>query len=246
MAESGANPSERPVWLIPIAAFLFFTIAGGMMFLFIRQDQEHQGPPFAKALDDVNGRMVIVPAGPFLYGEHKDTFILPSFYIDVTEVSNRVYADFAKAMNRPLPEGFVAARPELPVVNVTLDDARAFAKWAHKRLPNAREWEKAARGTDGRLYPWGMDRGAAAVNMGKNALLLPVTALDDGASPVGALNMLGNAAEWVEGFGAQGKPAIRGGSYLDYLYESMTWFETVPADGYHTTQVGFRCAKDAQ
>src|SRR5581483_1797185 len=92
---------------------------------------------------------------------------------------------------------FDAAHPELPVVKVKIADARAFAAWAGKRLPKALEWEKAARGPDGRLYPWGNDADPARANVGTGHLM-PVTAMPEGASIYGALNMSGNVWEMVD------------------------------------------------
>ena len=89
-----------------------------------------------------------------------------------------------------------------PVVNVLILDARAFAAWAGKRLPKGREWEKAARGKEGFLYPWGNELDTARANVGSGKLL-PVSALPSGASPYGALNMSGNVWELVD----RGEPA---------------------------------------
>jgi formylglycine-generating enzyme required for sulfatase activity len=213
--------------------------------------------------------MVLAPAGPFLFGKDKESITLPAFYIDKTEVTNGVYAKFCSEKGHPLPEGFTPDQPDYPVVNVSFLDAQAFAEWAGKRLPNAREWEKAARGEKGQAFPWGdqPDKTRAAVGL---PAPVPAKAFENGASPCGALQMVGNVWELVE----QAKPpsdqalanftnimrtrkmkppdreepwyTIRGGAFNDKdLIPDMVWdFTTVPAR-WRDFNIGFRCAKDA-
>ena len=88
-------------------------------------------------LNTETGQMVLVPGGPFQQGNEKKQTVVPAFYIDKTEVSNSTYEKFCAATNRPLPPKFPKDRPDEPVVNVTIADARAYAKWADKRLPTA-------------------------------------------------------------------------------------------------------------
>ena len=155
----------------------------------------------AKTISTPAGDMVLVPAGEFRFGQFKQVASLPAFYIDKTEVSNAAYARFCKATNRPLPEDFPDKQPSYPVVNVTIRDAREFARWAGKRLPTALEWEKAARGTDGRIFPWGNEKDASRANTKTGDAtpeLKPVDSFPSGASPYGALNMVGNALELVD------------------------------------------------
>ncbi|MDE3036449.1 MAG: formylglycine-generating enzyme family protein, partial [Nitrospirota bacterium] len=124
------------------------------------------------------GPMVLIPAGPFLMGspeggdslsdEHPQrTVTLRAFWMDRYEVTNADYARFVAATGHPAPKNASPAvtlweqdRPlagsgQHPVVNIGWQDAAAYCRWANKRLPTEAEWEKAARGTDGRLYPWG-------------------------------------------------------------------------------------------
>ena len=160
--------------------------------------------------------MVLVPAGEFRIGippnaplaaklkdahpEH--TVYLDAFYIDKTEITNEQYEKFLaeRAGKKPL---FAADQrfndPAQPVVGITYGDAVSYAIWAGKRLPTEAEWEKTARGTDGRLYPWGAAFNSALCNSYHAQIKKTVkaAAYPEGASPFGALNMAGNVSEWV-------------------------------------------------
>jgi formylglycine-generating enzyme required for sulfatase activity len=128
------------------------------------------------------------------------TVYLDNYWIDQTEVTNIQYNQCVVA---GVCEGGDTA-PEwadFPVTNVNWNQARTYCEWAGGRLPTEAEWEKAARGTDGRTYPWGEGidcdhaRYAEAPNCGNE--ILPVGSLPAGASPYGALDMAGNIAEWT-------------------------------------------------
>ena len=112
-------------------------------------------------------------------------------------ISTAADAKFCQTTSRPLPDLFPTDQPNDPVVNVTIGDARAFAAWAGKRLPNQFEWEKAARGADGRAFPWGNERDPSHANVGTH-VLRPVNDFPGGASPFGALQMVGNVWELVD------------------------------------------------
>jgi len=156
--------------------------------------------------------MVLVPAGEFKMGSGPDeawvnedegpqrVVNLPAFFIDQLEVTNREYKQFIDATGWPAPQSWTKNQyPEnadfVPVTSVTWWDATAYARWAKKRLPTEAEWEKAARGVDGRRYPWGDEFKAECANNDRD--LLPGGTKVAGASPFGVLDMAGNAAEWT-------------------------------------------------
>ena len=260
--EAAAVPAPvaptRPKWLIPVAAVVVLATAAGIYFA-----TRPKGPSFPLSITTPTGEMVLVPSGPFLSGEAKQSAAaLPAFYIDKTEVSNGAYASFCNATQRKLPDNF-SEDSKLPVVNVSILDAQAFAKWAGKRLPTAREWEKAARGTDGRTFPWGNDQDPSKANVDTKQLRT-VTEFSSGASPFGVLNLVGNVWEFVEQLSTPSKAAV------DHFRESMTpppgdedpWYQirglsnkepwnsgavwdsgTIPAR-WKAADIGFRCVQD--
>jgi len=225
----------------------------------------------AQTISTSTGEMVLVPAGNFLYGQTKQVASLPPFYIDKTEVSNAAYAQFSQATGHALPENFAGGHPDYPVVNVTIGDARQFAQWAGKRLPTDLEWEKAARGTDGRAFPWGNEKDASRTNTDPSDarlpesadLLRPVDSFSSGASPYGALQMIGNAWELVDKQRAPaadlrpfrsltpplqpGEPwyMVRGQSAWEPLADAAIWDSSAVPARWKSLHVGFRCAKDA-
>ena len=222
-----------------------------------------QPPALPKVISTSTGPMVLVPAGEFGFGGDKQRVALPAFYIDQTEVPNAEYAKFCQATNRPLPDRFPADKPDYPVVNVTIGEARAFAEWAGKRLPNAMEWEKAARGVDGRAFPWGNEHDPARANVGTHQLR-PVKDFAGGASPFGVLQMVGNVWEFVDQLRPPSAEAlksypklkpppraeepwymIRGQSCGEPLLDTVIW-ESAPVPArWKDFYIGFRCVKNA-
>jgi len=160
--------------------------------------------------------MVFVPAGEFPMGSNEGRddekpvhqIFLDAYYIDKYEVTVGQYAKFLEAtsMNAP-PMWTTMDQPphrKRPVVNVDWEDANNYCEWAEKRLPTEAEWEKAARGTDGRIYPWGNDPpNHLRANYGgkekwnKHTVLVPVGQLKNGQSPYGISDLAGNVWEWV-------------------------------------------------
>ncbi|HKX32386.1 MAG TPA: SUMF1/EgtB/PvdO family nonheme iron enzyme [Blastocatellia bacterium] len=199
------------------------------------------------------------------------------FFIDRTEVTNEQYRKFLEATGYPQPPSWSANRyPEgqdkYPVVDVTWEDAKVYAAWMGKRLPTEEEWEFAARGPEGRIYPWGNEWvpniANVATSESEKRQLAPVGRFSNGASPYGLLDLSGNAWEWTAsdyqaypggkvllpaGYG--NLKVIRGGSYEstpEYATATLRrgrpatrkdWPENTPAD---YSQTGFRCAQDVK
>lgn len=167
--------------------------------------------------------MVLVPAGSCLVGaDDGEAFFggphaleVAAFYIDKTEVTQKDYKKFK-------PDYVVKKGQEnCPVTHLTKAEASAYLASIGKRLPTAAEWEKAARGTDGRRYPWGSDWNFHKGNLTEKGRdhsfcsvgrMKPVGSYPQGASPYGCLDMCGNAWEWVADE-RDGRPVIRGGAY---------------------------------
>ena len=126
---------------------------------------------------------------------------LDSYLIDKYEVSNKEYGDFMKTKGHGAPAYWDDPRlnrPNQPVVGISWYDARAYCEYRGKRLPTEAEWEKAARGPNGNLYPWGDDFDPAKVNYGKtHDATMPVDSYPEGASYYGLYHMAGNVFEWV-------------------------------------------------
>lgn len=227
-------------------------------------------PQLAATIATDTGPMMLVPAGRFLYGQDKKATIVPDFYIDRTEVSNAYYAKFCQEAGHALPATFDRDRPDRPVVSITIVDAQAFAKWAKKRLPNSQEWEKAARGTDGRTFPWGDQTDASRANVSDNpktdARLSPVSAFFEGESPFKTLQMTGNALEYVDDqitpsaaavqqFATVLNPpamanepwySVKGGSFAKPLAAAVS-YEWIPIPArYSAPDIGFRCVRSVQ
>ena len=157
--------------------------------------------------------MVLIPAGAFWMGSDdrhpdegpKHRVTLPSFSIDRYEVTNADYRAYLTAIggrtNEVWPGGdFSPERADHPVANVTWHEAKAYCEWRGARLPTEAEWEKAARGTDGRTFPWGTDMDPMLANIAESHIghTLPVGSFPEGRSPYGLYDMAGNVWEWAE------------------------------------------------
>jgi formylglycine-generating enzyme required for sulfatase activity len=163
---------------------------------------------------DAHRGMVRIPAGPFQMGSndrHPDESPLhvvdiPTPYdIDLYEVTNAEYRDYLRATGRSSkgiwPGGdFPPDLARHPVANVNWFEAKAYCEWRGKRLPTEAEWEKAARGTDGRMYPWGNTMDVSRANIAESRIghTMPVGSYPKGRSPYGLYDVAGNVWDWTE------------------------------------------------
>ncbi len=181
---------------------------------------------------------------------------VPAFSIDRYEVTNAEYARFIQATGWQPPKHWNGASPppgldRHPVVNVSYTDAEAFARWAGKRIPTAEEWERAARGRDGRLYPWGNEFNASRCNTAEAGLgaTCPVDAYLLDRSPEGVIGMAGNVEEWTSAVtrDTQGveRRVVCGGSWLETgaLLALTAVRRPTGALAASYEDVGFRCVK---
>ena len=244
VAESPALPPEKartPVWIALAAAL---ALAAGIAFWMMR----------SPSVPVVPG-MVYIPAGTFLAGENKKPTELAAFFIDETEVSN---ADFCKAMGCSIQP----RQEKLPKVGIAVADARAYAQKIGKRLPTSLEWERAVRGTQGALFPWGDQKDTSKANVSDNPAaqheLMPVRSM---TGPL--FNIIGNAWEMVDGtvtpsatavamFAAVMNPpataqepwiTMRGGAFDRALEPGFAYDAVSIPERFSASNVGFRCAK---
>jgi gamma-glutamyl hercynylcysteine S-oxide synthase len=209
---------------------------------------------------------------PRRFHEHK--MHIDSFYIDKFPVTNAEFKKFLDAAhyqpkdrlnflhdwkNGMYPEGW----ENKPVTWISLEDARAYAEWAGKRLPHEWEWQYAAQGTDGRTYPWGNDWNPKAVPVPDTGRIMAIAAAVDahpgGASPFGVMDMVGNVWQWTDEFMDEHTRAgiLRGGSH--YQPQGSIWYFPqayrndqhgkllLMAPGYDRSgAVGFRCVMDTK
>jgi formylglycine-generating enzyme required for sulfatase activity len=212
-------------------------------------------------------------ADPLEQPEHKVD--LPAFFIDRTEVTNSAYKTFVDATGHKPPSNWIGkvfpeGRANSPVTGVSWQDASDYAAWAGKRLPREVEWEAAARGPEGRIYPWGNGWRSGVANIGQKpdkisadqypGGIKDVGRYPEGASAVGTVDMIGNAWEWVADeikvypgntesrleldSGATFR-VIRGGAYDGSKVNDATYRGYLDGSQAYP-KVGFRCVKDAK
>jgi serine/threonine protein kinase len=242
--------------------------------------------PLPPILKGHGADMALVPAGTFQMGRLRRSVYLDAFYLDVTPVTNQEFLTFVEVTGyKPDDEGAARflnhfsgkkiprGKENHPVVYVSWTDANAYAAWAGKRLPTEAEWEKAARGTDGRKYPWGRaEPGPRKAHYGQaHGGTIPVGSLPEGASPYGILDLAGNVWEWCGEYDdpefyadgpeqnphndrpqtshADGKRphlVMRGGSYVFDARALRTYSRTSFEAHYRFGAGGFRCARSAK
>jgi formylglycine-generating enzyme required for sulfatase activity/serine/threonine protein kinase len=250
-------------------------------------------PPPARPLAtqvSLDDRMVMVPipSGEFNMGSSEadpdaDAVEKPqhrvyvsAFWMDQTEVTNAMYGRCVEDGDcKPPSEPGSKTRPlyfgdahydDYPVIYVSWEDANAYCHWAGRRLPTEAEWEKAARGTDGRIYPWGDALPTSSLaNYGSQVGdTSPVGSYPSGSSPYGVFDMAGNVAEWVaDWYGSDyyatlantlsivknpsGPPAgefrlLRGGSWFNKAWALRAAFRLWNYPELRSETIGFRCA----
>lgn len=202
----------------------------------------------------VDGKlMTLVAAGVFLAGPEQQPIWLSAYYIDVFPTTNADYARFVAATGHRPPPSWEAegSSPELsdhPVVFVTWRDANAYAAWAQKSLPSSQQWEKAARGTKGDVYPWGDQPTPAKCNVreGHIASTTPVDRFHSGVSPFDVYDMCGNTWEWCSTESDPQRYELKGSAWTSPLSRAVpSLFNDASAD-MSDDDTSFRCAVQAE
>jgi len=194
--------------------------------------------------------LIPIPTGDFLYGEKKERKHLSAYEIMKYPVTVAQYREFCIATGRSIPPPpdwkWQDGQDNHPAVSITWYDAAAFGAWLGMALPTEEEWEKAARGTDGREYPWGNDWDASKCRNSSKAacaMFYVTWGYEKGASPYGVHGMAGNVCEWCDSwYKVNSMRVARGGcSYSS----SPDCFKASYREGYDPTltksTVGFRC-----
>ncbi|PIQ97017.1 MAG: hypothetical protein COV67_06560 [Nitrospinae bacterium CG11_big_fil_rev_8_21_14_0_20_56_8] len=234
---------------------------------------------YETSIGDDAREMVLIPEGVFTRGSEDGDYdekpqqeiYLDAFFIDKYEVTVESYAQFRNAANYAEPSfpffpgdsKELLETPNYPVVGVSWLDAVNYCKWGGKRLPTEAEWEKAARGSHGLIYPWGNKFLEKRSNINGTAdgfqYLAPVGSFPMGRSMYGIYDMSGNVAEWVhdwydqfyynespmmnpEGPDAKSNHVFRGGSWDSRKVDSRAAKRFAATPGRKDSILGFRCA----
>ncbi|WP_216916124.1 SUMF1/EgtB/PvdO family nonheme iron enzyme [Nocardia noduli] len=161
-----------------------------------------------------------IPGSVYLSGPQSTPTWVEGFFLDVYPVTNADYSRFVAATDHRPPQHWESSTPptaiaDHPVVWVSHDDATSYARWAHKQLPSAGQWEKAARGTSGGTWPWGSQPTPAKGNfrgVGPGATT-PVDRYKSGVSPFGISDMCGNCWEWTSSPTTPGRYELKGSAF---------------------------------
>jgi len=230
-------------------------------------------PPTPRPVVAVEAVTIAIPAGEFTMGSDVEderpphTVFVDAFEIDKLEVTNQEFERFvqeagyvtdAEKAGDTSWRYYAKDKPQHPVVKVSWNDAVAFCQWAGKRLPTEAEWEKAARGTDARTYPWGNQWDASRANAKEagNRETTAVGSFPAGASPYGVMDMAGNVSEWTTDwfkaypggdfyspyFGEKYR-VIRGGGWFSDQNLVRTTERSASSMTLANDDVGFRCAR---
>ena len=211
-------------------------------------DQSVRGAAF-QVLDN----MVDIPAGEVLIGEELTPLRVEGFQMARYPVTNAQYQRFVQATGHQHPQSweegtYPEKKGDHPVVEVSCEDAEAYAAWAGCRLPTFEEWERAVRSDDGRLFPWGdeIDKPRCnTVELGAGGTT-PVGAFPEGVSPFGCYDMLGNVWEWTGTWYDEDDPhfrVVRGGAwYYNHDYSTCTSYDFFSKE-YTEFVIGFRIAR---
>lgn len=260
-------------WLATASAMLGLAWFGGKVWT-----NHHRARLVEQVYEPPPAGMVFVPAGEFWMGSNEPSaepderplrkIFVPAYYIDRFEVTNRRYQE------RVPSHRFPAGEEDLPATHVLKGEAEEYCRRAGLRLPTNAEWEKAARGVNGRAYPWGNEFDSKRANINhrrggatNSSCRLPSTnspshgklvggSFPTGASPYGCQDMAGNVWEWVSdawrnpsAFGllklGDSRGVIRGGAYSYSALQARTSYQGFEALDATCHDVGFRCVKDA-
>lgn len=203
-------------------------------------------PPSAKKEGAKNyDEMVVIPAGKFIFGRPGATkeISLPAYSIDKYEVTNKQFAKFN------LDHKYGKGGDNYPVTMISVIEASDHCAALDKRLPTEQEWEKAARGTDGRIYPWGNEFDKIlcitkeSFDEGKISIIAPVGSCEKGNSPYGVADMAGNVWEWTSTY-EERYSVLKGGSFFEGRNSSTTYTNLLSIPNDAKDYVGFRCVKD--
>ena len=278
----------KVAFLLVILAFAAFPIMGILRGTTLtpfetepadRTDVVQMEPEPSSGEQPVVEEMVEIPAGPFIRGtgsggfdeQPERTIYLDAFAIDRYEVTNHQYQQFIAATGHRKsgpPSRYAKSIGRMrgvnqPVVYVSWDDASEYCKWKGKRLPTEAEWEKAMRGTDGRLWPWGNQERSNGANWARvqdgYEVSAPVGTFSSDRSPFGVMDGAGNVMEWVSDWYGEtyyreaperNPPSpeygtyrvLRGGGYTTTGADIRVTSRSKMMQDFRDETIGFRCA----